>query len=632
MKRRLTALGIILLLPFIYVVALFFINKNIQPPLLNVAHSDSPKQTVYFDTSRIYALTGDMVTFPGVLLEPEAGAGAQSYDFISAAKSKYDFFYAGSMSDCKRPVCVVDEDYVMTVAFNAKLPTDTEYTVWFPSEFCEYKVFVNGELTNVSPTFRAENPRFGQDFTVTLPASKDGCYSVVMQVISPVNYINSKSDTVLFGATSRLHWAYIGEEHIGLFMAAYVMFTMIFMLVQLVALRFESVIIPFVCLSGMTCIVSSFMDDRCITTFIPLLSARAGAFTEAIVKPLYLLSLLYFTVGLLKESFPKKAGYAVSVALIFPLLDALTFSQFEILSDISMVVSIAPYILCGYTFVKAYERKEPNATSYGIALALVASNLILYTLTYNMLVPSKFANSVGYVVWSVAMVTILGREYAAQNANESFYSAELSRQLEAMQASENAFLNAQMKPHFLYNTLNTIADCCVTDSKKAQKLINSLSEYLKLILNLDNMDKTVPIRHELELVEAYTAIEHERFPSIMFANDFPLRMPSIMMPPITIQPLIENAIKHGVRKSDKPGVVTLRIIENPDSVEFFVSDNGVGMDEATMKKLFNMPKENQSIGIYNIDKRLKNQYGKGLTVESTPGLGTCVSFKIPKVT
>ena len=55
------------------------------------------------------------------------------------------------------------------------------------------------------------------------------------------------------------------------------------------------------------------------------------------------------------------------------------------------------------------------------------------------------------------------------------------------------------------------------------------------------------------------------------------------------------------------------------------------MDEATMKKLFNMPKENQSIGIYNIDKRLKNQYGKGLTVESTPGLGTCVSFKIPKV-
>ena len=185
MKRRLTALGIILLLPFIYVVALYFINKNIQPQLLNVAHSDKPEETVYFNISKIYALTGDIVTFPGVLLEPDAGADAQSYNFVSAAKSRYDFFYANSMSDCKRTSCVVGEDYVMTVAFNAKLPTDTEYTVWFPSEFCEYKVFVNGKITNSSPTFKSDNPRFGQDFTVVLPASKDGCYSVVMQIISP---------------------------------------------------------------------------------------------------------------------------------------------------------------------------------------------------------------------------------------------------------------------------------------------------------------------------------------------------------------------------------------------------------------------------------------------------------------
>ena len=631
MKRRINALSIIILLPLIYVVALYFINKNIQPDVLDIARSDKPKETVYFNIDKLYALSGDIIAFPCVLLEPSEGTFTSEDDFVSVAKSKYDFFYSTSITDIRRPSCVVDENYILTVAFNAKLPSDTEYTIWFPSEFCEYKVYVNGALATVSPTFGAENPRFPKHFNTVLPPTSDGCYTVVMQIITPVNYINSCSDTVFFGTTSRLHWAYTGMEHIGMFMAAYVMFTMVFMLVQLVALRFESVIVPFVCLSGMTCIVMSFMDDRCIMTFIPILSASAGSFIEAIVKPLYLLSLLYFTVGLFKDSFPKKAGYVVSVLLVFPLLDALTLGQFEVLTELSSRVSIAPYILCGYTFVKAYEKKEPNAVPYGVALALVASNLILYTLTFNMLVPSKFAYSVGYIVWSVAMVTILGREYAAQNANESFYTAELSRQLEAMQASENAFLNAQMKPHFLYNTLNTIADCCVTDSKKAQKLINSLSEYLKLILNLDNMDKTVPIRHELELVEAYTAIEKERFPNIMFANDFPLRIPSIMMPPITIQPLIENAIKHGVRKSGKPGVVTLRIIENPDSVEFFVSDNGVGMDEATMQKLFNMPKENQSIGIYNIDKRLKNQYGKGLTVESTPGLGTCVSFKIPKV-
>ena len=631
MKRKLTAFGIIILLPLVYVIVLYFTNKAIQPKELSVAHSDEPFFTTYFNTSKLYALTGEIACFPGVLLEPYEGSFTDVDDFLTISRQKYDFYYASSFADYKRAASIVDGNYVATLAFNANLPSDTEYSIWFPAEFCEYKIYVNGELMEISSTFNADNPRFPHSFTALLPPTSDGCYTVVAQVISPDNYINSCPDTAFFTTSDRMHWSSEGESHIGFFMAAYVMFTMLFMLVQLFALRFESVIVPFICLSGMTCIVMSFMDDRCITDFIPILSAQTGSFIEAIVKPLYLLSLMYFTVGLFKDSFPRKAGYIVSISLILPLFDALTLGQFAILDEVSTVVSLAPYVVCGYTFVKAYERKERNATAYGIALALVASNLLLYRLTFNFLVPSKFAYSVGYIVLSIAMVTILGREYAAQNENETFYTNELSRQLEAMQASENAFLNAQMKPHFLYNTLNTIADCCVTDSKKAQKLINSLSEYLKLILSLDNMDKTVPIRHELELVEAYTAIEQERFPSIMFANEFPLRIPNIMMPPITIQPLIENAIKHGVRKSDKPGVVTLRIIENPDSVEFFVSDNGVGMDEAAMQKLFVMPKEKQSIGIYNIDKRLKNQYGKGLHVESTPGLGTCVSFKIPKV-
>lgn len=103
-----------------------------------------------------------------------------------------------------------------------------------------------------------------------------------------------------------------------------------------------------------------------------------------------------------------------------------------------------------------------------------------------------------------------------------------------------------------------------------------------------------------------------------------------MMPPIIIQPLIENAIKHGVRKSDKPGIVTLRVIESEDEVSFYVSDNGSGMSNETIEKLFEIPNGNKSIGIYNINKRLISKYGKGLVVESTIGLGTTVSFSIPR--
>ena len=84
------------------------------------------------------------------------------------------------------------------------------------------------------------------------------------------------------------------------------------------------------------------------------------------------------------------------------------------------------------------------------------------------------------------------------------------------------------------------------------------------------------------------------------------------------------------RKSERPGVITLRIRESFDAVTFYVSDNGVGMSKETIEKLFEEPKENKSIGVYNIDKRLKNLYHTGLYVESTINLGTCVSFSVPK--
>ena len=425
MKRRMNALAIILILPFIYICTLFFANRFIQPKALHIAHSDKPTETVYFDTDDLYVLTGDIIGFPGVLLEPAKGSFTKLNDFVSTAKSTYDFFYASSIAEFNRPQCVVDDKYVVTLAFNAKLPSDMEYSIWFPAEFCEYKVYVNGELVTVSPTFGSESPRFPRHFICDLPPVSDGCYTIVVQIISPVNYINSCPDTIFFGTTPRLHSAFDGINKVGLFMAAYVIFTMVFMLIQLVALRFESVIIPFFCFSGMTCIVMSFMDDRVIMTFIPLLSAGIGSFVEAIAKPIYLLSLMFFTVGLFKDSFPKRVSYVISIMLLIPMLDALTLGQFGFLKEVSIIVSLAPYILCGYTFVKAYEKKEPNATSYGIALGLVAGNLMLYRLTYNMAVPSQFAYSVSYIIWSVAMVTILGREYAAQNANESFYTAEL---------------------------------------------------------------------------------------------------------------------------------------------------------------------------------------------------------------
>lgn len=638
MKRIYTAIAIVILLPLLVVTGLYILNKALQPKVLNIASETGSFSTSYFDEEKLYSLSGDLTCFPGAILVPSqytyvTHANAANFDGTYADKGRTDGLCVtiSSFTDIRHENFIENGRYQATIGCFLKLPTNTDYAMWFPASFCEYKIYVNTVEVASSEIFGSKTPGYPHSFYVTLPASETGYYEVVACVTSPTNYINTGSESVLIGTLDKVSHSFESVSKVSLFYVMYILFTIVFVLIQLLVLKNDPKMIPFICLSGMTAFVMSFMDGRCVLTFIPVLSYQAGFVMEAVAVPLYLLTLLFFTSRMFKEYFPFKIANLFVALLTIPLLDTLTLKRFPFLTDLSALIEVIPYAICLYVFVLVYEKEEPHALIYGVSILSIESSVLLYYATADMAIPSRFTYAVGYSILSLMMVSILACEYATQDSSESFYSKELSRQLEAMQASENAFLNAQMKPHFLYNTLNTIADCCVTDSQKAKKLINSLSEYLKLIISLDNMDKTVPIRHELELVEAYTAIEKERFPNINFYTDFPMRMPGIMMPPITIQPLIENAIKHGVRKLDKPGVVTLRIVDNTESVDFYVSDNGVGMTQETIDNLFRVPKENQSIGIYNIDKRLKNQYKKGLHVESTPGLGTCISFSIPKV-
>jgi len=617
MKRFYLAILLVILSPIIIVISLYLVTGNIQPENVTFSQENYDSVTTYIQNDRLYNFCGDILVNENTVSDPE------HFDFNNA-------YAVTSLSEVKNSSRIVEDKYIDTFYFLLNLANGNEYALWIPTEYTDYRIFVNGENVYDGESFKGTSVSFPSSFMVTLPINEEGRYEVIMNATAPANYTNSGSSAILFGTSAKVAKDIKSVKKFSICMSAFILVTMCFSLIQILVLKNDTSLLSFVILSFMTFLLMSFMDGRIITIFIPRLPYQIGCFMEAIMTPLFLLSLLYYTQVMFPNYFSKFISYIFGGLLTIPFINALCLNRFSALSSASIMVTVIPYAMCLYIFVLAYERREKYAMLFGIGVLAMESSVLLYYATSDFPIPSRFTYSIGYAIMAITMVATTAEGYISQEKAEEFYTRELSIQLETMQASENAFLNAQMKPHFLYNTLNTIADCCVTDPAKAKSLINSLSEYLKLILSLDNMDKTVPLRRELELAEAYTAIEKERFPSINFYTDFPLRLPNIMMPPITIQPLIENAIKHGVRKSDKPGVVTLRLVEHTEYVEFFVSDNGVGMTEEQIGNLFREPKENQSIGIYNIDKRLKNIYNMGLTVESTPGLGTCVSFKIYK--
>ncbi len=194
---------------------------------------------------------------------------------------------------------------------------------------------------------------------------------------------------------------------------------------------------------------------------------------------------------------------------------------------------------------------------------------------------------------------------------------------------EAAYLQAQIHPHFLFNALNSIMALSDEDTDRMRKLGNAFTSYLRISFDFLNSGKLVELSHELELVNSYLYVEKERFEdklNIVWEVEADV---SPMLPPLTIQPLVENAVRHGVRSRAQGGTVRIRIARQDDCALIEVSDDGIGMDEGKIARLLDWANRGKGIGVANTNRRLTQLYGQGLLIHSIPGEGTTVSFLIP---
>ncbi|MGE8000780.1 ATP-binding protein [Lysinibacillus sp. NPDC093190] len=196
---------------------------------------------------------------------------------------------------------------------------------------------------------------------------------------------------------------------------------------------------------------------------------------------------------------------------------------------------------------------------------------------------------------------------------------------------ETAWLQAQIQPHFLFNTLNTIASLSTIDTDRMIDLMHHFGEYLHASFDVRNLQRVVPLQDELELVRSYLYINQQRFGDLLNIEWDVYDNINIEIPPISLQTLVENAIRHGVLKQEEGGTVCIRIKDFSDHVAVSVIDDGVGIDPSILDELqsgSNSP--NAGVGLRNTDLRLKRIYGQRLQIKSTLNEGTAVTFHIPK--
>jgi two-component system sensor histidine kinase LytS len=191
-------------------------------------------------------------------------------------------------------------------------------------------------------------------------------------------------------------------------------------------------------------------------------------------------------------------------------------------------------------------------------------------------------------------------------------------------------LQAQINPHFLFNALNTISYYCRKQPETARELLLNLGEFYHN--NISNLDEWVDLHTEIHHIESYVKIEEARFQGKLRVHyDFPANI-HIKVPALIVQPIVENAIKHGLYPKKGGGDISIKaIITGHDKLEIIVADNGVGMSETLIASILCTDANRTSIGLSNVHQRLKAIYGSeyGLKITSCPTQGTTVTIPFP---
>ena len=182
----------------------------------------------------------------------------------------------------------------------------------------------------------------------------------------------------------------------------------------------------------------------------------------------------------------------------------------------------------------------------------------------------------------------------------------------------------QIQPHFLYNTLSTIQSLCLTDPEKAADTTEKFGTYLRHNIDFLEFPELIPLEKEIEHTKIYADIEMIRFPKISVEYD--IKAKDFKLPPLTIQPLVENAIRHGVRSVEN-GKVTVTTRDEGEYNVIIISDNGIGFDASKNNK---KDDEHIHIGVSNVRKRIEDMCSGSLYIHSVVGEGTEITISLPK--
>lgn len=284
------------------------------------------------------------------------------------------------------------------------------------------------------------------------------------------------------------------------------------------------------------------------------------------------------------------------------------------LIHLTIVLSALAFMADGIVqiFIPKEKRNEKINFSWLLGVGVVVDLLLYY-----------FAKTSINIVFTLIAILIYS---VLEGIQLMFCYMEQRKALEEMETqltlSRTTSMMSQIRSHFVFNILNAISGMCKYDPEMADDTVVRFARYLRNNIDIMEKDGNIPFKTDLRQLEDYVALEQVRFgDKLEFYTD--IEVDDFMIPPLILQPVVENAIKHGVSKKQGDGTIILHTFKDDGKIVITVTDDGVGFDMAELQK-------EKSVGIRNIRFRLEHLVGGTFEIESEIGKGTTVTIKIPE--
>lgn len=209
--------------------------------------------------------------------------------------------------------------------------------------------------------------------------------------------------------------------------------------------------------------------------------------------------------------------------------------------------------------------------------------------------------------------------------------AELDASRTLLMEAEVRALRAQISPHFIYNSLNAIASFINTDPARARELVVEFADFTRYSFRRHGDFTT--LAEELRCIDRYLLLERARFGDrLQVSLRIAPEVLSTVIPFLSLQPLVENAVRHGLEAKEGPGHITIAANDSGAFAEVTIEDDGVGMDPVQLQSMLAGHTDGEHVGLRNVDARLRQVYGDdhGLVIETAPGEGTLITMRVPK--